>query len=141
VRCSLCVLPQQKRTIWLTGKAGRVISATDPFSVVALALSILPPEVPQREEIIRIEFAAVAFPVFVQGLSISSFLAGWERSHANPVEMDCAILGVVKVAAIIFWNHTVPSARISHAEKYLESGDRGGSHHFPVLFKSLDGGI
>ncbi len=42
---------------------------------LALALALgLPPEVPQREEIITISFAVVAFSVFVQGLSISPFL-------------------------------------------------------------------
>jgi monovalent cation:H+ antiporter, CPA1 family len=42
---------------------------------VALALALgLPPEVPQREEIITISFAVVAFSVFVQGLTIKPFL-------------------------------------------------------------------
>ena len=42
---------------------------------LALALALgLPPEVPQREEIITISFAVVAFSVFVQGLTISPFL-------------------------------------------------------------------
>ena len=42
---------------------------------LALALALgLPPEVPQREDIITISFAVVAFSVFVQGLTISPFL-------------------------------------------------------------------
>ncbi len=42
---------------------------------LALALALgLPPEVPQREEIITISFAVVAFSVFVQGLTITPFL-------------------------------------------------------------------
>ena len=42
---------------------------------LALALALgLPPEVPQREEIITISFAVVAFSVFVQGLTISPLL-------------------------------------------------------------------
>ncbi|HEV2521386.1 MAG TPA: sodium:proton antiporter [Candidatus Acidoferrales bacterium] len=42
---------------------------------VALALALgLPAEVPQREEIITISFAVVAFSVFVQGLTIKPFL-------------------------------------------------------------------
>ena len=42
---------------------------------LALALALgLPPEVPQRDEIITISFAVVAFSVFVQGLSIKPLL-------------------------------------------------------------------
>jgi CPA1 family monovalent cation:H+ antiporter len=42
---------------------------------VALALALgLPPEVPQREKIIAISFAGVAFSVFAQGLTMGSFL-------------------------------------------------------------------
>ena len=42
---------------------------------VALALALgLPPEVPQREKIITISFAVVAFSVFAQGLSMAWFL-------------------------------------------------------------------
>jgi NhaP-type Na+/H+ and K+/H+ antiporters len=42
---------------------------------LALALALgLPPELPQREDIITISFAVVAFSVFVQGLTISPFL-------------------------------------------------------------------
>jgi CPA1 family monovalent cation:H+ antiporter len=42
---------------------------------LALALALgLPPEVPQREEIITISFAVVAFSVFVQGLTIKPLL-------------------------------------------------------------------
>ena len=42
---------------------------------VALALALgLPPEIPQREEIITISFAVVAFSVFVQGLTMAPFL-------------------------------------------------------------------
>jgi monovalent cation:H+ antiporter, CPA1 family len=42
---------------------------------VALALALgLPPEVPQREKIITIGFAVVAFSVFVQGLTITPLL-------------------------------------------------------------------
>jgi CPA1 family monovalent cation:H+ antiporter len=42
---------------------------------LALALALgLPPEIPQREGIITISFAVVAFSVFVQGLTISPLL-------------------------------------------------------------------
>ena len=42
---------------------------------LALALALgLPPGVPQREEIITISFAVVAFSVFVQGLTMAPFL-------------------------------------------------------------------
>lgn len=43
--------------------------------VVALALALrLPPELPEREEIVTITFAVVAFSVFVQNLTMTSFL-------------------------------------------------------------------
>ena len=42
---------------------------------VALALALgLPPEVPQREKIVTISFAVVAFSVFAQGLTTASLL-------------------------------------------------------------------
>jgi CPA1 family monovalent cation:H+ antiporter len=42
---------------------------------LALALALgLPPKIPEREEIITISFAVVAFSVFVQGLTMSPFL-------------------------------------------------------------------
>ena len=42
---------------------------------MALVLALgLPAEVPQREEIITISFAVVAFSVFVQGLTMKPFL-------------------------------------------------------------------
>lgn len=42
---------------------------------LALALALgLPPTVPQREEIITVTFAVVAFSVFVQGLTVQPFL-------------------------------------------------------------------
>ena len=42
---------------------------------VALALALgLPPAVPQREKIVTISFAVVAFSVFAQGLTMTSFL-------------------------------------------------------------------
>ena len=42
---------------------------------VALALALgLPPEVPQREKIVTVSFAVVAFSVFAQGLTMAPFL-------------------------------------------------------------------
>ena len=42
---------------------------------VALALALgLPPEVPQREKIVAVSFAVVAFSVFAQGLTIAPLL-------------------------------------------------------------------
>jgi CPA1 family monovalent cation:H+ antiporter len=42
---------------------------------LALALALgLPPEVPQREDIIIVSFAVVAFSVFVQGLTMPQLL-------------------------------------------------------------------
>ncbi len=46
-----------------------------------------------------------------------------------------------EIITVSFDKRIIPSARICHAEKYLESGHRGGSHHIPHLFKSLDGKI
>ena len=42
---------------------------------MALALALgLPPEVPQREKIVTISFAVVAFSILVQGLTITPLL-------------------------------------------------------------------
>jgi CPA1 family monovalent cation:H+ antiporter len=44
---------------------------------VALALALgLPPELPQREMIVTISFAVVAFSVFAQGLTMTPVLRG-----------------------------------------------------------------
>jgi len=54
---------------------------------VALALAPgLPPEVPQREEIITISFAVVAFSVFVQGLTMAPLLRRMRDSTVTFVE-------------------------------------------------------
>jgi CPA1 family monovalent cation:H+ antiporter len=51
---------------------------------VALALALgLPPEMPQREEIVTISFAVVAFSVFAQGLSITPFLRRMGEIHVD----------------------------------------------------------
>ena len=49
-------------------------------AALALALALgLPTDVPQREEIITISFAVVAFSVFVQGLTMEPFLRRMEE--------------------------------------------------------------
>lgn len=64
-RSSLCVTMKYQHVLFWGGLRG----------ALALALALgLPPEVPQREEIITISFAVVAFSVFVQGLTIAPFL-------------------------------------------------------------------
>lgn len=64
-RSSLRVPMKQQHILFWGGLRG----------AVALALALgLPPEVPQREEILAVSFAIVAFSVFVQGLSMGPFL-------------------------------------------------------------------
>ncbi len=64
-RSSLCMPMKHQHVLLWGGLRG----------AVALALALgLPPEVPQREEIVTISFAVVAFSVFAQGLTMASFL-------------------------------------------------------------------
>jgi CPA1 family monovalent cation:H+ antiporter len=64
-RSSLCVAMKHQHILLWGGLRG----------AVALALALgLPPEVPQREKILTISFAVVAFSVFAQGLTMASFL-------------------------------------------------------------------
>jgi len=64
-RSSLCVTAKHQHVLFWGGLRG----------ALALALALgLPPEIPQREEIITISFAVVAFSVFVQGLTMTPFL-------------------------------------------------------------------
>ena len=64
-RSSLCVTMTHQHILLWGGLRG----------AVALALALgLPAEVPQREKIVTISFAVVAFSVFVQGLTMASFL-------------------------------------------------------------------
>lgn len=56
---------------------------------VALALALgLPPKVPQREEIITISFAVVAFSVFVQGVTMKPFLGRMGEIPVGPVHTE-----------------------------------------------------
>jgi CPA1 family monovalent cation:H+ antiporter len=64
-RSSLAVAMKHQHTLLWGGLRG----------AVALALALgLPPNVPQREKIVTISFAVVAFSVFAQGLTMASFL-------------------------------------------------------------------
>jgi CPA1 family monovalent cation:H+ antiporter len=64
-RSSLRVTARHQNVLFWGGLRGAL--------ALALALGLLP-EMPQREEIISISFAVVAFSVFVQGLTMTPFL-------------------------------------------------------------------
>ena len=70
-----CCLVFSRSSLRVTMKHQHVLLWGGLRGALALALALgLPPEVPQREEIITISFAVVAFSVFVQGLTIKPFL-------------------------------------------------------------------
>jgi CPA1 family monovalent cation:H+ antiporter len=70
-----CCLAFSRSSVRVAMKHQHVLFWGGLRGAVALALALgLPPLVPQREEIITISFAAVAFSVFVQGLTITPFL-------------------------------------------------------------------
>ncbi len=71
-----CCLAFSRSSLRVTMKHQNVLFWGGLRGAVALALALgLPPEVPQREEIIAISFAVVAFSVFVQGLTMKPFLS------------------------------------------------------------------
>jgi CPA1 family monovalent cation:H+ antiporter len=70
-----CCLVFSRSSLRVTTKHQHVLFWGGLRGALALALSLgLPTEVPQREEIITITFAVVAFSVFVQGLTMAPFL-------------------------------------------------------------------
>jgi CPA1 family monovalent cation:H+ antiporter len=70
-----CCLLFSWSSLRVTAKHQHVLFWGGLRGALALALALgLPPEVPQREEIITISFAVVAFSVFVQGLTMAPFL-------------------------------------------------------------------
>ncbi len=70
-----CCLVFSRSSLRITMKHQYVLFWGGLRGALALALALgLPPDVPQREGIITISFAVVAFSVFVQGLTIAPFL-------------------------------------------------------------------
>ena len=70
-----CCLMFSRSSLRVTRKHQHVLFWGGLRGALALALALgLPSEVPQREEIITVSFAVVAFSVFVQGLTIRPLL-------------------------------------------------------------------
>ena len=70
-----CCLVFSRSSLRVTTKHQHVLFWGGLRGAVALALALgLPPEVPQRQEIVSVSFAVVAFSVFVQGLTIKPLL-------------------------------------------------------------------
>jgi len=72
-----CCLVFSRSSLRVTTKHQHVLFWGGLRGAVALALALgLPPEVLQRQEIVSVSFAVVAFSVFVQGLTIKPLLRG-----------------------------------------------------------------
>lgn len=72
-----CCFAFSRSSLRVTIKHQHVLFWGGLRGALALALALgLPPEVQQREEIITISFAVVAFSVFMQGLTITPLLRG-----------------------------------------------------------------
>jgi len=70
-----CCLMFSRSSLRVTTNHQNVLFWGGLRGAVALALALgLPPEVPQRQEIVTVSFAVVAFSVFVQGLTIKPLL-------------------------------------------------------------------
>jgi CPA1 family monovalent cation:H+ antiporter len=70
-----CCLLFFRSSLRVTRKHQHILFWGGLRGALALALALgLPPDVPQREEIITVSFAVVAFSVFVQGLTIAPLL-------------------------------------------------------------------
>jgi len=70
-----CCLVFSRSSLRVTTNHQHVLFWGGLRGAVALALALgLPPEVPQRQEIVSVSFAVVAFSVFVQGLTIKPLL-------------------------------------------------------------------
>ena len=70
-----CCILFSRSSLRVTFKHQHVLVWGGLRGAVALALALgLPPEVPEREKIVTISFAVVAFSVFAQGLTMPSFL-------------------------------------------------------------------
>jgi CPA1 family monovalent cation:H+ antiporter len=70
-----CCLLFSRSSLRVTGKRQHALFWGGLRGALALALALgLPPTIPMREGIITISFAVVAFSVFIQGLTIVSFL-------------------------------------------------------------------
>ncbi len=72
-----CCLVFSRSSLRVTTNHQHVLFWGGLRGAVALALALgLPPEVLQRQEIVSVSFAVVAFSVFVQGLTIKPLLLG-----------------------------------------------------------------
>ncbi len=70
-----CCFLFSRSSLRVTAKHQHVLFWGGLRGALALALALgLPPEIPQREEIITISFAVVVFSIFVQGLTMAPFL-------------------------------------------------------------------
>ena len=70
-----CCFLFSRSSLRVTVKHQHVLFWGGMRGAVALALALgLPPQIPQRETIVTVSFAVVAFSVFAQGLTINSVL-------------------------------------------------------------------
>ena len=75
-----CCLAFSRSSLRVTLKHQHALFWGGLRGALALALALgLPPEIPQREEIITISFAVVGFSVFAQGLTMAPFLRRMEE--------------------------------------------------------------
>jgi monovalent cation:H+ antiporter, CPA1 family len=82
-----CCLVFSHSSLRVTMKHQHVLFWGGLRGALALALALgLPPDVPQREEIIAVSFAVVAFSVFVQGMTMAPFLRWMGEIQAHRLD-------------------------------------------------------